>query len=147
MADRVASVDLANRDGLAIMSLDEWAQLGKPASADHWKAGRSAYELARDWTEGDAATARLSSLSVCPAFAGVELLDGVVEKRTQFDDDPHGPRNHDLLLRARLPSGTAVTVGVEGKADESFDVPLWRYRELGLQRSRNTGTCVGDPGP
>jgi hypothetical protein len=33
-----------------------------------------------------------------------------------------------------------LTVAVEGKADEEFDVPLWRYREKGLQRSKDTGS-------
>jgi hypothetical protein len=133
-------VKLANRKGLAIASLEDWASFGKPASGDHWKPGRSAYELARDWTEADAADAVVALLSLRPEFAEIELLDGVAEKRTQFDDDPHGPRNHDLLLRGRLPSGQSVTVAVEGKADEEFDVPLWRYREKGLQRSKDTGS-------
>jgi hypothetical protein len=78
-------------------------------------------------------------LSECPEFRGIELLEAVAEKKTQFDADPHGPRNHDLLIRARVPAGRTVTVGVEGKADEAFDDPLWRYREKGLQRSAKTG--------
>src|SRR5262249_36626687 len=109
---------LSNRHGRAIRSLEDWASLGKPASDDHWRAGRRAYELARDWIEGNAETAVVSLLSARPEFAGIELLDGVVEKRTQFDDDAHGPRNHDLLLRAQVPIERSVTVAVEGKADE-----------------------------
>jgi hypothetical protein len=131
-------VELTNRDGAEISSLDDWATLGKPASSDHWKPGRSAYELARDWTEGNAASAVVSLLSARSELAGIELLTGVAEKRTQFDDEWHGPRNHDLLLRAELPTGSSVTVGVEGKADEEFDLPLWRYRETALRRSPDT---------
>jgi len=131
---------IANRKGQTIDSLGGWESLGKPASVEHWKAGRSAYELARDWIEGDAANDVASLLSVRPEFNGIELVDGVAEKRTQFDDDPRGPRNHDLLLRGQLPSGDLVTIAVEGKADEAFDVPLWRYRENGLKRSTGTGT-------
>lgn len=128
-----------NRKGEAIGSLDDWASLGKPASDEHWKAGRSAYRLARDWIEGDAESALVSSVSVRPELTGIQLIEGVAEKQTQFDGDPHGPRNHDLLLRAVLPDGQSVTMAVEGKADEPFDVPIWRYREKGLKRSRNTG--------
>lgn len=62
---------------------------------------------------------------------------GVVEKRTRFDDDSHGPRNHDLLLRAELPSRMNLIIGVEGKQKE-FDLPLRRYREAALRRSPNT---------
>jgi hypothetical protein len=133
---------IANRKGLTIDSLDGWASLGTPASVEHWKQGRSAYELARDWIDGDAATAVVSLLSTQSEFTGLELIDGVAEKRTQFDDDSRGPRNHDLLLRGRLPSGELVTVAVEGKADEPFDLPLWRYRETGLKRSTDTGTLA-----
>ena len=124
-------MEFTNRQGQAIGSLEDWASLGKPASADHWTPGRSAHELARDWVEGDAADAVVSLLSARPEFAGIELLEGIAEKRTQFDNDPRGPRNHDLLVRARLPAGPLITVAVEGKADEEFDVPLWRYREQG----------------
>jgi hypothetical protein len=130
---------ITNRSGLAIKSLADWETLGKPASAEHWKPGRSAYELARDWTEGGAEDAVVSLLSVRPELVGIALVDAVAEKRTQFDEDPHGPRNHDLLIRGLLPHGQSITVGVEGKADEPFDVPIWRYREKGLRRSKDTG--------
>jgi hypothetical protein len=132
-------VDLFNRACRPITSLDDWATLGKPTSNEHWKPGRSAYELARDWTQGDAEQAVVALLSSREEFAGIEMLDGVAEKKTQFDDDPHGPRNHDLLVRARLSDERPVTLGIEGKADEEFDVPLWRYREKALRRSTNTG--------
>jgi hypothetical protein len=132
-------VNLRNRKGVPITSLNDWATLGKPASAEHWKPGRSAYELAHDWMEDNGEQAVVALLSSRPEFVGIELLDGVAEKKTRFDDDPHGPRNHDLLVRAQLSDGRPVTVGVEGKADEEFDVPVWRYREKGLQRSRDTG--------
>lgn len=33
-----------------------------------------------------------------------------------------------------------IMVAVEGKADEAFDLPVWRYREKGLQRARDTGS-------
>src|SRR5882672_8081570 len=122
-------MELTNRSGASIRSLDDWATLGKPASEDHWKPGRSAYELARDWIEDDAEAAVVSVLSARPELAGIELIGGVAEKRTQFDDESRGPRNHDLLVRARLPTADSVTVGVEGKADEEFVLPLWRYRE------------------
>ena len=135
-------MQLTSRNGVAITSLADWSTLGKPAATEHWKPGRSAYELARDWTEDDAAHAVIDLLSARPEFAGVEIVDGVVEKRTQFDGDSRGPRNHDLLLRCRLPDGQCLTVGVEGKADEPFDLPLWRYREQALRRSPNTQALV-----
>lgn len=138
---------LCNRHGEAIRSLADWSRLGSPASEKHWKPGRSAYELAADWTQGDAETDLVALLASRSEFAGLELLEGVVEKQTYFDDQSRGPRNHDLLVRGRLPSG-CVTIGIEGKTDEPFDDPLWLYREKALKRSHETGALrrVGRPG-
>lgn len=47
-------------------------------------------------------------------------------KRTRIDEDHRGARNHDLLVRDRVGS-RPVVIGVEGKADGSFDDPPWRY--------------------
>jgi hypothetical protein len=132
------AVIIASRRGSAIGSLTDWEVLGKPASPEHWKPGRSAYELAQDWIEGDAASDVIALLSARTELSGIELLEGVAEKQTQFDGISRGPRNHDLLVRGRLPDGASITVGVEGKADEPFDVPLWRYRENALKRSSQT---------
>jgi hypothetical protein len=49
--------------------------------------GRSAYELARDRIEGDAATAVVCLLSLRPEFAGLQLVAGVA-----IDDDSRVPR-------------------------------------------------------
>jgi uncharacterized protein DUF6946 len=135
-------MDFENREGRPIRALDDWEHLGKPASSDHWKPGRSAYELARDWIDGDAADAVTALLSHRLEFSGIALIEAVAEKRTQFDGDAHGPRNHDLLVRAALPNGNPVTVAIEGKADETFDAPLWQYREKALRRSKDTGALL-----
>jgi len=130
-----------NRKGIEIDSLDDWQALGNPASKDHWKPGRSAYELAADWIEHDAADAVRSLLSARSEFSGLKLSEGVAEKKTQFDQDSHGPRNHDLLVRGSI-GDAAITIGVEGKADEPFDDPLWLYREKALKRSADTGALA-----
>lgn len=127
-----------NHDGKPIRSLKDWERLGGPASRAHWKAGRSAYELATDWVTGDAPSAVTDLLGRRPELAGLDLIAGVAEKKSQFDDDSRGPRNHDLLVRGRTAAGP-VTIGVEGKADEPFDLPVWLYRERALKRSRDTG--------
>jgi hypothetical protein len=131
----------SDRHGVEIASLEDWARLGKPASTDHWKRGRSAYELAADWIEQDACDAVAALLSLRPEFSGLQLLEGIAEKQTRFDQDTHGPRNHDLLVRAVV-GDVPVAIGVEGKADEPFDDPLWLYREKGLRRSANTGALA-----
>jgi hypothetical protein len=130
-----------DRHGKEIASLDDWARLGKPASADHWKPGRSAYELAADWIERDAREAVPTLLSMRPEFSGLHLIEGIAEKQTRFDQEERGPRNHDLLVRGAV-GDVPVTIGVEGKADEPFDDPIWLYREKALRRSPNTGALA-----
>jgi hypothetical protein len=105
-----------DRDGAVIRSLDDWKRLGKPASESHWKPGRSAYELAHDWIDRDAADAVCALLSRCLDFAGLRLTTGVAEKQTRFDEDSRRSRNHDLLVGGTTNAGP-LTIGVEGKAD------------------------------
>ena len=112
-----------SRDGTEIRSLEEWRRLGGPAAEHHWKPGRSAYELAADWIECDADSRVIELLSARDELSGLELIEGIAEKKTQFDDNPRGPRNHDLLVQGRCDRG-GVIIGVEGKADEPFDAPL-----------------------
>ena len=138
-ADRTygSGVRFTNRDDQTISSLNDWRDLGKPAADRHWKPGRSAYELSAAWIERDAQERVLSLLAV-GGLGDVELVEAITEKRTRFDDDPRGPRNHDLLVRARH-ANQALVIAVEGKADEPFDKPLWKWRAEALRRSPNSG--------
>jgi hypothetical protein len=107
-------------DGRPIATLAAWHELAPPAAPNHWREHRSAYELARAWTEGDGAERLRALLATRDEFADVELQRVVAERKTWFDDIPVGPRNHDLLVLARAPAGRIV-VGIEAKADEPFD--------------------------
>jgi hypothetical protein len=111
-----------------IRSLDAWEMLAGPVSAKHWKVDRSARELARAWIENGACAHVEGLLSAHPDLAPVTLEEATAEKRTRFDDIPHGPRNHDLLVLGSAAPGRIV-VGVEGKADETFGETLARYRD------------------
>lgn len=133
-ADTLRSMRFVSRHGEPITTLDEWRTLGRPAAEHHWQEGRSALELAQDWIARDAVQRVAALLALQPAFAGLELIEGVAEKQTQFDDISRGKRNHDLLVRATCQAGR-VTLGVEGKADESFDKPLWLWRERARKAS------------
>ena len=111
--------------GEEISTLEDWAIFGKPAAEHHWADDRSAKELARYWLDpsGREKIARVLELQ----FPGIELVEGTAEKQTSFDAHGGRVRNHDLLVVAASKPGTVV-VGVEGKADESFDKPLWKQR-------------------
>lgn len=127
-----------SRHDESIETLEQWKVRGAPAGATHWKAGRSACELARDWVEGDAVERVTSLLSLRPELAGLTLDTGVAEKKTRFDDNPRGPRNHDLLVRGSIAAGPVV-VGVEGKADEPFDKPLRSWRDEAVANNAASG--------
>lgn len=114
-------------DGAPIVSLDDWKVHGGPAAGHHWQPGRSAFELARDWIEGDGAQSTAALLGARPEFAGLSYSRAIAEKKTRFDDNPRGPRNHDLLVEATTAEGPIV-IGIEGKADETFDKPLAEWR-------------------
>ena len=119
-------MEFFNNRGRELRTVVDWQCLAPPAAKHHWAVGRSAMELARDWLEGDAADRAAALLRSRPELAAVTLRDGIVEKLTRFDDIGGGPRHHDLLLRGSMPSGPLV-VGVEGKADETFDLTLREY--------------------
>jgi hypothetical protein len=120
-----------------IGSLEDWRTLGKPAADHHWKPGRSAFELAVDWIDRDAVE-RVQRLLDAGGLPDAVLVEGVAEKQTRFDDNPRGPRNHDLLVRGRFADGPLV-VAVEGKADEPFDKPLWKWRHDAVGRRPASG--------
>ncbi|MCW2984178.1 MAG: hypothetical protein JWR63_1748 [Conexibacter sp.] len=127
-----------DRHGQAIHTLNDWRDRGKPAADHHWKPGRSAYVLAADWIERDAQARVTALLRLRPELADGTLDKGIAEKKTRFDDNPRGPRNHDLLVHGTTNAGPLV-LGVEGKADEPFDQPLSRWKAAALDRNIGSG--------
>jgi hypothetical protein len=119
-------MEFFNTRGRSLRTVVDWECLAPPAAKHHWAVGRSAFELASDWLDGDAAARVTALLRSRPELAGLTLHDGIVEKLTRFDEIRGGPRHHDLLVNASAASGPVI-VGVEGKADESFDLTLRDY--------------------
>jgi hypothetical protein len=114
--------------GDEIDSLETWERVAGPVSEVGWKAGRSASELAKDWFHGHGPRRAARLLGLHPDLGEVTFELGTAEKRTRFDEIPHGPRNHDLLVTGAADAGRIV-VGVEGKADEPFGESLAAYRD------------------
>lgn len=130
-------MEFFNTRGRALRTVVDWECLAPPAAKHHWAVGRSAFELASDWLDGDAVERATALLRSRPELAGLTLRDGIVEKLTRFDEIRGGPRHHDLLIHADAPSGPVI-VGVEGKADESFDLTLRDYVANALRRRPDT---------
>lgn len=115
---------LRGRTGKEIGSFSDWERYGKPAKASHWVEGRSAWEMAREWTSGQGEQRALALLGQRPELTDVAFAKGTVEAQTKFDRYPGGPRNHDLLIEATAGGDEPLVVSVEGKADEPFGLPL-----------------------
>lgn len=118
---------ITNRAGDEIHSFENWCVLAPPAAVIHWKPGRSAYELARAWTDGRGAAWVADTLALQPRLAGFRPERAIVEAQTRFDEHRGGPRNHDLLVVGTA-EGRRVVVSVEAKADESFGETVAEYQ-------------------
>lgn len=124
--------DLSSRQGEEITDVRSWGRHAKPASAKHWKKGRSAMELARSWTDEHGPEALRELLDTVTGTANFEAKRGVAEAQTSFDQF-RGPRNHDLLLIGEAAGGKTV-VSIEGKVDEAFGQTLEEYRAAARRR-------------
>ncbi len=102
---------------------EQWRGLAGEAK---WVPTRSAYELAYAWHGANGVppgiAAALSDSGV-PELARLRLEVGVVEKPSYLDT-PIGPSMTDIMGYARNAAGDPVVVAVEGKATESFGLPV-----------------------
>ncbi|MEZ5985642.1 MAG: hypothetical protein R3B94_06800 [Hyphomonas sp.] len=97
----------------------------------HWKQGRSAYESAHAWLDGnlqkDGGLPPLvrDVLNGAPEWSDAELVTGFFEHATPLDTLV-GPSNSDLLIVCRLAEALGV-MAVEAKAGETFGelVSVW----------------------
>ena len=119
-------VGVLNRHGRSIHSVDEWRDHAGPASAEHWKDGRSAKELAKAWIKGDGSAALVRLLDTQSQTAGLVIEQAVAEAQVAFDSYPGGKRNHDLLIKGRV-AGGPIVIGLEAKADETFGETVEAY--------------------
>ncbi|WP_375208633.1 DUF6946 family protein [Hyphomonas jannaschiana] len=97
----------------------------------HWKKGRSAYEAAHSWVngnlqkEGGLPLLVRATLNVAPEWKNAELVSGFFEHATPLDTN-RGPSNSDLLAVCRLESTLGI-IAVEAKAGETFGelISVW----------------------
>lgn len=124
----------------------------------HWREGRSAERLATTWFGASGMPRSVRAvLEQEPDLRGIEPLIGAFEHTTRLDEFPRASQT-DLLLVASLPARTARSrigiIAVEGKCDETFDLPVavkrakaragsrWPQRLRGL--CGRLGLSVGD---
>ena len=105
-------------DGTPIKRWEDWT---RPKRPEHWKAGRSAMELAKAWFRDGALAVPEEFKAVLAShsrFSDLTIEQGVPELVTPLPQRGEG-RNHDLALVGKTPS-ERVTICVEAKADEPF---------------------------
>jgi hypothetical protein len=129
----------------AILTLDEWYTYAPPKSPSHWRAGRSAMEIARAWLgNGDGSLPRevASILSTHADFGAVLSWQAEPEARLHFDNFRGEPRNSDLLVLAEDIFGSYV-LAVEGKADEPYGEPVGKALVNAASRLRENPRSNG----
>ena len=115
---RGVMIKLTTPDGSPITKWQGWT---RPKKEYHWKAGRSAMELAKSWFRNDVLLPPqefLSLFNTSPHLGGLRITSGIPELVTALPERGEG-RNHDLALIGKTDS-VSVTICVEAKADESF---------------------------
>jgi hypothetical protein len=128
-----------------IRLLDDWKQYAPPKQPKQWKAGRSAMESARAWcgSHGTCVPAELIELLAShPDTRGADMHSVWPEKTVRFDKIKGEPRNSDIVALASSSSGD-LAIGIEAKADESFDLlvsgVIARGKKL-LKDNKKTGS-------
>ena len=109
------------KNGVRLLTLDEWRVHAPPKSEVHWKDGRSAKESARSWlAAAPSLPAEIAAtLSSHHHIGPLSAWRAEPEAHAPFDDFPGEPPNIDVLLVGRDKNGPIV-VAVEAKADERF---------------------------
>ena len=118
-------LDLKHVDGSPIA---DWRAWSPPKDLKHWRAGRSAVELARAWFTSEAPRIPpefAALLASSQLLVGLRSLHGVPECITALPEAGEG-RNHDLVLEGET-AGGRVLIAVEAKADEKFGQRIGKY--------------------
>lgn len=119
-----------------IKNIDDWNRLCPPAGKDkQWKDGRSAKELAKDWTINKGQPL-INILNLSKEFLGVNFLIASPEFESKFDNYLGKGRQNDLLILGGNEKGQ-VLISIEAKADETFEEKIGKYYNKALKNREN----------
>jgi hypothetical protein len=155
------TITKTNARGVHVIStLEEWYTYAPPKSPSHWRAGRSAMEIARAWLgngDGSLPEEVAAIVSSHPEFGAVVSWSAEPEARLHFDSFAGEPRNSDLLVLAEDNFGPYL-IAVEGKADEPYGETVGKAavnaakrllenpRSNGMARLEQLATALLPPG-
>jgi len=117
-----------HKDGLGIHSVDDWFLLAPPKKGiKQWKDGRSAKELARAWFpsagQPNIPNELIKLFNSHKDTEGATVDEGIPEHIVALDNFRGEQRNCDLALYGRI-GGKPISINIEAKADESFDLTI-----------------------
>jgi len=102
-----------------ITSLNDWYNYCPPVKGKvHWKNGRSAMELAKDWINNNGKDLE-GLLGSTTQFSGITFKMASPEFKSKFDEFKGNTRQHDLLVLASQ-NNEEILISIEAKADEPF---------------------------
>lgn len=135
-------VEIRGYAGQQIRSFTDWEKYALPPhrKAQHWKEGRSAFELGRSWTSSGEPTVPAELVQLLESQEGTRrtvIKSGITEHETTLPFSNRGARCHDLALRAER-DGCVVTICIEAKADEPFGGTVAEELRKAKQRSSDT---------
>ncbi len=133
---------LKKPDNTPITSYHNWT---RPKKDYHWKAGRSAMELAKSWfrhIHPQPPDELLSLLNSNPRLKNIQFTKGIPERVTPLPERGEG-RNHDLSLIGHT-DDEQITVTIEAKADESYgnDTIIEYWNKAHKRREKGISTRV-----
>lgn len=118
---------ITNKIGTIVEDFDSWKEAFVEVDNEiHWKEGRSAYSLAKHFTNPNIeASDGIKELKECLNLFGlhnIEFTHGEIEHESRFDKYRGKGRMQDLLLwgNAEQP----IVICIEAKVDETFGVTI-----------------------
>jgi len=98
----------------------------------HWKKHYSARTLAHCWQDANGFPTEvkiLLSTSPVDQLTEIEMLFGIPEHQVFIPPIQGHPSQNDLFILGKAKDGSLVTIMVEGKVSESFDVTLGEWKQ------------------
>ncbi|MCQ2598579.1 MAG: hypothetical protein MJ181_12125 [Treponema sp.] len=109
---------------LTIKNENDWFKAFPPAGKEkQWADNYSAKEFARAVTDKNFEKEIKENLGFDDSF---KIVEAYPERCTQFDEDHHGPRHHDLACVAEV-NCKKIALGFEAKVNESLDGQLLKF--------------------
>jgi hypothetical protein len=114
-------MEYLNPNKKVVKNINEWKEifLKNPNKKNHWKEGRSAYELANFMLTKNGENIVKKFLEEI-LTEKIVFSNGYIEFEVKFDKYNHG-REHDLGIWGKTNNGKTIFVGIEAKVDEPLN--------------------------